>query len=186
MKYIIVAVATVFIALSFSACSTDRVAKPGNVTLVEALHDVGAGLAAFKAAELEMVATNAYLQHAYGTNGDFITGLMPTELDVTFNVTESASKKNELALDLHAPVVATVGGKLGDTFDSQSAVARGNQVTLKFSSIFFSSTTTTTTSTNGAKVAVEQKLTDPKTLEAFSKIIGLDDEAVTNQSPVAK
>jgi len=108
---------------------------------------------------------------------------MPTELDVTFNVTESASDKNELAIDLHAPVVTSaVGGKLGDTLNSQSSASRGNQITLKFSSIFFSPTTVTTTSTNGTKVAVEQKLTDPKTLEAFGRIIGLTDEP-TNQPP---
>ena len=177
MKHIIVVIAAILITCSFIGCSTGHVAKPSNVTLVEALRDVGAGLAAFKAAELEMVATNAYLRQTYGTNGDFITGLMPSELDVTFNVTESASHKNELALDLHAPVVASAaGGKLGATLDTQSAPSRGNQITLKFNSIFFTSTTTTTTSTNGAKVAVEQKLTDPRTLEAFGRIIGLNDE----------
>jgi len=183
MKTINLIIIAAALALFFAGCSTDRVAKPSNVTLVEALRDVGAGLAAFKAAELEMVDTNAYLRQAYGTNGDFITGLMPSELDVTFNVTESASDKNELALDLHTPTVVTAAGaKLGNTLDTQAAASRGNQVTLKFNSIFFSPTTVTTSSTNGSKVSVETRVTDPKTLEAFCRIIGLGD-TTTNPPP---
>jgi outer membrane murein-binding lipoprotein Lpp len=155
--------------LLLSGCrSTDKVAQPSNITLVSALHDVGAGLAALKAAELETVATNAYLRQRYETN-DFITGLFPSEVEVTFNVTAGAANSRELCLDLNAsvPTVPVSGGASGKVASSSTA-ARGNQITLKFNSVLFATTTTTTTQTNGTKVAVTtQKLTDAATLTNF-------------------
>jgi hypothetical protein len=38
-------------------------------------------------------------------------------------------------------------------------------------SAYFTTTTTTTTSTNGTKVAVEQKITDAKTLGDFLNVV---------------
>jgi hypothetical protein len=153
------------VLLLIGGCSTDKVAQPSNITLVNALHDVGAGLAALKAAELETVATNTYLQPRYGTN-DFITGLFPSEVDVTFNVTAGAANSSQLCLDLNASVPgAPVSGGAAGTVASSSTAARGNQITLKFNSVLFATTTTTTTQTNGTKVMVTtQKLTDAATL----------------------
>jgi len=140
---------------------------------VNALHDLGAGLAELKAAQLEVFATNHYWKDRFGTN-DFITGLFPSEVDVTFNVTAGASNNNQLSIDLNASAPnVPVGGKIGDTFSSQSSASRGNQITLKFTSALFTTTKTTTTTTNGTKVTVEQNITDPETLEKFWKVIGV-------------
>jgi hypothetical protein len=149
-------------------CSTDKVAQPSNITLVSALYDVGAGLAALKAAELETVATNSYMRQRYGTN-DFITGLFPSEVEVTFNVTAGAANSRQLCLDLNASVPgAPVSGGTSGTVAASSTATRGNQITLKFNSVLFATTTTTTTQTNGTKVAVTtQKLTDAATLTNF-------------------
>jgi hypothetical protein len=107
-----------------------------------------------------------------GTN-DFITGLFPSEVEVTFNVTAGAVNNNQLSIDLNASAPnVPVGGKVGDTYSSQSSASRGNQITIKFTSALFTSTKTTTTTTNGAKVTVEQDITDPETLEKFWKAIG--------------
>jgi hypothetical protein len=158
-------------ALLFTGCvSTNNVAKPSNITLVNALREVGSGLAEMKAAEITTFATNKVLNPS-GTN-DFITGLFPAEVDVTFNVTAGASNGNQLSIDLNASAPSVrVGGKISDTYSTSSTAARGNQITLKFMSAYFTTTTTTTTATNGTKVAVEQKLTDAKTLNDFLNVV---------------
>ena len=144
-------------------CSTDNIAKPSNITLVNALKQVGSGLAELKAAELETVATNQYLKAKY-PNGDFTTGIFPSEVDVTFNVAASTSSSDQLTIDLNgsAPGVPVSGG-ISNTSSSSSTASRGNQITLKFMSALF--TTTTTTATNGTKVVVG--ITDPATLTNF-------------------
>ena len=158
-------------ALLFTGCvSTNNVAKPSNITLVNALREVGSGLAEMKAAEINTFATNKVL-NPYGTN-DFITGLFPAEVDVTFNVTAGASKGNQLSIDLNASAPSVpVGGKISDTYSTSSTAARGNQITIKFMSAYFTTTTTTTTATNGTKVAVEQKITDAKALNDFLNVV---------------
>jgi outer membrane murein-binding lipoprotein Lpp len=159
--------ATLFLA---GCCSTDNVAKPSNITLVNALRDVGTGLAEMKAAELATFATNKVLNPS-GTN-DFFTGLFPAEVDVTFNVTAGASNGNQLSLDLNASAPSVpVGGKISDTYSTSSTASRGNQITVKFMSAYFTTTTTTTTATNGIKVVVEQKLTDATALNNFLNVI---------------
>ena len=123
-----------------------------------------------KAAELATFATNQVLNPG-GTN-DFITGLFPAEVDVTFNVTAGAANGNQLSLDLNASAPSVpVGGKISDTYSTSSTAARGNQITVKFMSAYFTTTTTTTTATNGTKVVVEQKITDAKTLGDFLNVV---------------
>ncbi len=155
---------TLVTAIFSGCCSTDRVAKPSSISVVQALTDVGAGLAAMKIAELQAL-TNAVL----GGKSDYITGLFPAEVVVTFNVTASASNTNALVIDLNAGPFPSipVGGKVGGALSSQSAASRGNQITLKFTSALFDNTTTTTTSTNGTKVAVDAQIIDPDKLERF-------------------
>ena len=169
IKLIIVPMFTTL--LLTGCCSTNYVAKPSNITLVNALHDVGAGLAELKASELEMVATNTYLHERYGTN-DFITGIFPSEVDITFNVTAGASNSDQLTIDMNASAPGVpVSGGVSNTSGSSSTASRGNQITLKFMSALFTTTTTTTTATNGTKVAVEEKITDPTTLGNFLNVI---------------
>ena len=69
-KIELMAVSLLTTLLLAGCVSTGYVAQPSNIT-VNALHDVGTGLAALKAAELEMVATNQYLHKMWGTN-DFL------------------------------------------------------------------------------------------------------------------
>ena len=148
-------------------CSTDHVAKPSSITVVQALTDVGTGLAALKAAELQ-----ALTNPVFKGQTNFITGLFPAEVDVTFNVTASASKSNSLVIDVNAgpfPQIP-VSGKIGDTFTSQSAASRGNQITLKFVSALFAKTTTTT-STNGTKVVVDEGIVDAAKLSDFLDVV---------------
>jgi len=163
----LIAVPLLAALLLAGCCSTNNVAKPSNITLVNALKQVGAGLAEFKAAELETVATNKYLKANY-PKGDFTTGIFPSEVDVTFNIAASASGSEQLTIDLNgsAPGVPVSGG-ISNTSSSSSTASRGNQITLKFMSALFTTTTTTTTATNGTKVVVEQKITDPATLTNF-------------------
>lgn len=169
-KFNLIVIPILAALLLTGCCSTDNVAKPSNITLVNALRDVGTGLAEMKAAELATFATNKVLNPG-GTN-DFITGLFPAEVDVTFNVTAGAANGNQLSLDLNASAPSVpVGGKISDTYSTSSTAARGNQITVKFMSAYFTTTTTTTTMTNGTKVAVEQKITDAKTLGDFLSVI---------------
>ena len=53
MKIFVVALPILGVLLLTGCCSTGNISKPSNITLVDALKQVGAGLADFKAAELE-------------------------------------------------------------------------------------------------------------------------------------
>lgn len=161
----------VLAALTFAGCCTNRVVdSPKSITFVQALHDVGQGLAEMKAAELETLRTNSALHEQYGKT-DFVTGLFPSEVDVTFNVTASAANANQLSVDLSAAAAQSpVSGKIGDKFSASSSTARANQITIKFVSVLFAKTTTTT-SDNGQKVVVENGIVDPAKLSDFLEVI---------------
>lgn len=161
----------VFAALMFTGCATNPVVDSSkSITFVQALHDVGQGLAEMKAAELETMRTNASLREQYGKT-DFVTGLFPSEVDVTFNVTASAANANQLSVDLSAAAPQSpVSGNIGGKISSSSSAARANQITIRFVSVLFAKTTTTT-STNGQKVVVANGIVDPKTLGDFLGVI---------------
>ena len=158
---------SVLAALFLAGCCTNHVVdSPKSITFVQALHDVGQGLADMKLAELETMRTNSTLNEKYGETG-FVTGLFPSEVEVTFNITASSSNANQLSVDLSAAVPQSpVSGKIGGAISSSSSAARANQITIKFVSVLFAKTSTTT-STNGQKVVVEQGITDPAQLSAF-------------------
>jgi hypothetical protein len=157
--------------LSFTGCCTNRVVEsPKSITFVQAMHDVGQGLAEMKAAELETMRTNSALHEQYGKT-DFVTGLFPSEVDVTFNVTASSSNANQLTVDLSAaPAQSPVGGSLGGKISASSSASRANQITIKFVSALFAKTSITT-STNGTKVVVVNGIVDPKKLDDFLGVI---------------
>lgn len=158
-------------ALMFAGCATNRVVdSPRSITFVQALHDVGQGLAEMKAAELETMRTHPTLSGQYGKT-DFVTGLFPSEVDVTFNVTASASNANQLAVDLSgAAPQSAVGGKIGGAISASASASRANQITIKFVSVLFAKTTTTT-STNGQKTVVVNGIVDPAKLGDFLGVI---------------
>ncbi|MFZ1072882.1 MAG: hypothetical protein WAO21_05545 [Verrucomicrobiia bacterium] len=170
-KSLCLAVAPVLAALMFSGCCTSHVVdSPKNITFVQALHDVGQGLAEMKAAELEAMRTNSALSEQYG-KADFVTGLFPSEVDVTFNVTASASNAGQLSVDLSAaPPQSPVSGKIGGAISASSSASRANQITIKFVSVLFANTTTTT-STNGQKVVVANGIVDPAKLGDFLGVL---------------
>ncbi len=107
--------------LLLTACSTQTVVpKPGAITLEEAMKSVAAGLVEMKAAEVGMK-----------------TGLIPSEVTVTFNISATATDQNKLVVEVGAPAGAPVGGKIGGEAGSSATSQRGNQVTVKFSNILF-------------------------------------------------
>jgi hypothetical protein len=164
-------VSLVLAAPFLAECCTNHVVdSPKSITFVQALHDVGQGLAEMKAAELETMRTNSALSEQYG-KADFVTGLFPAEVDVTFNVTASAANANQLSVDLSAaPPQSPASGKIGDKFSTSASASRANQITIKFVSVLFAKTTTTT-STNGHKVVVANGIVDPAKLGDFLGVL---------------
>jgi hypothetical protein len=171
----------VLAALLFIGCCTNQpVDSPKSITFVQALHDVGQGLAEMKSAELETLRTNSALHERYGKT-DFVTGLFPSEVDVTFNVTANAANANQLSVDLGAAAAQSpVRGSIGGKTSTSSSASRANQITIKFVSVLFAKTTTTT-STNGQKVVVENGIVDPATLGDFLGVI--DEHGILKTSP---
>lgn len=111
------------IAVLVSACTTGRVVpKASKITLQDAMKAVGEGLKEMKTAQ-----------------GDIKTGLLPSEVIVTFNVTASASDSTKLALTVSTPPMPQVpisGSATGEVSNAISA-ARGNVITVKFANILF-------------------------------------------------
>ncbi len=178
------AVLPVLAAVMFAGCATHRVVdSPKSITFVQALHDVGQGLAEMKAAELETMRTHGALSEQYG-KADFVTGLFPSEVDVTFNVTASASNANQLSVDLSAaPPQSPAGGKIGDKLNASASASRANQITIKFVSALFAKTTTTT-STNGQKVVMVNGIVDPAKLGDFLGV--LDEHGIVKSAKPAE
>lgn len=108
-------------ALVFSGCASTRVVdNPGKITLEEALKSVGQGLHDMKDAMK-----------------DVKTGLVPSEVTVTFNITASGSDTGKLYIELSSVPVSGGLGKGGGGIDSTLSSTRGNQITVKFSNLLF-------------------------------------------------
>lgn len=110
-------------------CATVSQPKPGKITLEDALKSVGTGLALMKKAEFE----------ANG-NKEFITGLMPSEAEVVFNISASNSTEKKLYVELTPVSASPVQGKAGGSTGTSESVSRGNQITIKFRNIVFNKT----------------------------------------------
>ena len=110
-------------ALTVSACATGKVVpEPSNITLEAAMKSVGEGLRQMKDAQ-----------------GDIKTGLLPSEVTVTFNVTVSAADSSKLAISASTSPAAQlpVSGSLTGELSSAISAARGNVVTIKFTNLLF-------------------------------------------------
>jgi len=103
-------------------CSTTDFPKPGAITLEEAMLSVGAGLRAMERAEEGL-----------------ITGLLPSEVSVTFNVSASATDSKKLYVEISGGAAPKAGGKAGGETGSTATAARGNQITIKYSNLLFAS-----------------------------------------------
>ncbi|HTY87093.1 MAG TPA: hypothetical protein VMB80_06480 [Candidatus Acidoferrum sp.] len=154
------------LALCAAGCCTQRAESTRTITFVQAMHDLGQGLAEMKAAELETLRTNSVLHEQYGKT-DFVTGLFPSEVEVTFNVSASATPADQLTVDLNAAAAQLpMSGGVGGKFSESAASARANQITVRFVSALFARTSTIT-ATNGRKEVVVEGIVDPEKLGAF-------------------
>lgn len=104
--------------ISLSGCGLfQQTAKPSEITLVNAMRDVGLGLRAMHDAQKGMT-----------------TGLIPSAVDVTFNVAASDKKDGNLTIDLSKAVTGdiTSNKSLGGGLSSSAESSRGNTVTVHF------------------------------------------------------
>lgn len=92
-------------------CSSRSMPAPGAISLEDAMKSVGTGLVAMHAAE-----------------GGLKTGLVPSEVTVTFNISASATDASKLVVEVGAPVSVPVTGKVGGEVSSTSTMTRGNQI----------------------------------------------------------
>ena len=110
-------------SLLLSACAATKVVpEPSDITLESAMKSVGEGLKQMKEAQ-----------------GDIKTGLLPSEVIVTFNVTASASDNSKLAITASTPQAPPlpVSGSLTGEMGSAISAARGNVITIKFTNLLF-------------------------------------------------
>jgi hypothetical protein len=108
-------------SLSMFACATGKVVPtPSDITLEAAMKSVGDGLRLMKEAQ-----------------GEIKTGLLPSEVTITFNVTASASDSTKLAIAVSTPQQVPVSGSLTGDLSSAISAARGNVITIKFTNILF-------------------------------------------------
>lgn len=110
-------------SLSMSACATGKIVPdPSNITLEAAMKSVGEGLKQMRDAE-----------------GGVKTGLLPSEVTVTFNVTASATDSKNLVIASSTTQAAQlpVSGSLTGDLSSAISVNRGNVITIKFTNLLF-------------------------------------------------
>lgn len=118
-----------FAAALLSGCATMVEPQPGKITLEEALASVGRGLVEMKRSQLE------------ANNGkEFRSGLLPSEAEVTFNISASGEQSGKLYVEI-TKTPADAGLKKGGELGTSYTASRGNQITVKFRSIAFSKTT---------------------------------------------
>lgn len=108
-------------ALLSGCCASTVVPKPGDITLEKAMASVGKGLIAMHEAEKGLK-----------------TGLVPSEVSVTFNISAKAGDADKLYVEVGAPTGAPVTGKLGGEASTSLNTERGNQITIKFSNLLLS------------------------------------------------
>jgi hypothetical protein len=94
-----------------------QVTKPSEITLVEAMKQVGQGLAAMREEQ-----------------GDVRTGLIAESAEVTFKITADSKSGGELKVDLAAPAVNEGIGAAGG-LSGERAGSRSNTVTIKFKNL---------------------------------------------------
>ena len=107
------------IAVLLTGCASVVVPQPAKITIQEAMKQVGEGLKSMKEAQ-----------------GGLRTGLVPDELEVTFNVTASGEQGGKLTLEA-TPIITmpNIGGKA--EFSNAYTAKRSNQVTLRFKNIMY-------------------------------------------------
>ena len=119
------AIRTIILAIisaSLTGCASYVVPNPGAITLESAMYSVGAGLREMRRGE-----------------GDLRTGLIPEEVDVTFNISASGVQDGKLYVEV-SPIplgVTPIQGKAGGDISTSYTAQRGNQITIKFKNLLF-------------------------------------------------
>ncbi len=100
-----------------------NVVRPTEVTVDQALADVGVGLGRMK--------------QGINAGGIRSAGLLVDEVEVTFNVAASADRSGKLTLDASVPIVVPSAKSDGGLsakgeFENKDAASRSNQIKIKF------------------------------------------------------
>jgi hypothetical protein len=110
--------------LSMPACCPTGKIMPeaSEITLEAAMKSVGEGLKQMKIAQ-----------------GDMKTGLLPSEVTVSFNIAASASDKKGLTIALGTPQgqQLPITGNISGNLESAITAARGNVITIKFTNLLY-------------------------------------------------
>ena len=102
-----------------TACGSDVVKNPNQITLEDALKSVGQGLYNLREGEQGLV-----------------TGLFADEAEVTFNISASDTTGSKLYVEVSPPATGVpIQGKLGAERTDSLTAQRGNQITIKFKNI---------------------------------------------------
>ncbi len=112
MRYFILA----FCAATLSGCF-QQIVKPSEITLADAMTQVGQGLTAMRQAQ-----------------GDVKTGMIAESAEVTFKISADQTSGGKLKLDLSPPAVSD-GVGVGGELSSERTSARSNTVTVKFKNV---------------------------------------------------
>ena len=111
-------------SLAFTGCASLKPAdlvNPSEVRLEDAMKSVGEGLSKMKDAQ-----------------GDLRTGLIPTEVEIKFNLAASATEKGKLTVDLSKAIDASPvkkDEKLGGSYEAGADASRGSAIVIKFQNI---------------------------------------------------
>lgn len=119
MHKLLLAVVVMSVAMG---CARYVVPEPGKITLRAAMAEVAAGL-----------------NDMYDTRKDYPkSGLMPAEVNVTFNISASGKDEGKLYVEAGASVAEVLKiVKAGAEAGSKIEASRGNTVTVKFTNILF-------------------------------------------------
>lgn len=153
-----------------SGCATMVIPEPGKVTLEEALSSVGRGLVQMKQAQTDQMKQDQATQNDKGV---FKSGLIPSEVEVTFNITASGQQGGKLFVEITKTPVDSILKK-GAEFSSSYAATRGNQITIRFRNIAFTKTTKTE---DGVTV---EGVTNPETLSKIIEVLERTGSTVYN------
>lgn len=135
-----------------TGCAMMVVPEPSKISLESALRSVGKGLVEMKQGQTEQ-----------NKGENFMTGLIPSEVEVTFNISASGTDNGKIYVEM-SPIPASIPipGKAGAELGTSYTAKRGNQITIKFRSLLFSKKTTVD------NVVIIEGPTDP---DLYKKII---------------
>ena len=144
------AITLIVVSLGVSGCNTSQ---PKPMAIEDVLASLGRGFVKMKQAQLKA-----------NDEKEFMTGLVPAEAEVSFNISHAKTENGKLYVELSPiPISTPVEGKAGAEGSISSTRTIGNTITVKFKSLLFGSTTTTTAKNGDVTVSI-QGLTDPKLL----------------------